>query len=216
LIAVLPADCDEGLLAELCLLLEGRGWTGEVSRGEEQTVLVVSGPESLSDLEVVLDGRVDADVLPIGDARFYERRRRNRRRMHGLVGGLAILVALGLGLPVLSYLRAPDSVFAAYEFVPVTSFDRLQEHSAQLVRVHSRLVLVVRLEGERLFALSAECTYMEDCQLEWSRERQQIVCPCHGGVYDLYGNVVEGPPSIPLTSFDVDVVGSDIRVRRGV
>ena len=215
MIAVLPADCTEEQLSAIGLVLEGRGWSYEQSRGEEQTILVVSGPEREVDLELALDGRVDADVIAIGDARHYERGRRNRRRMHGLVGGLAILVAFGLGIPVLGYLRAPQSVFAAYEFVPVTTLERLAENTALPVRVDSRLVLLVRQSGQQLFALSGECTYMEDCQLEWSAARRQIICPCHGGVYDLYGNVVEGPPSIPLASFEVDVIGSDIRIRKG-
>jgi len=215
MIAVLPAECTDEQLSAIGLVLEGRGWTSEISRGEEQVILLVSGPEREADLEFALDGRVDADVIAVDDARHYERGRRNRRRMHGLVGGLAILVAFGLGIPVLGYLRAPQSVFAAYEFVPVSSLERLGENSALPVRVDSRLVLLVRQTGRQLYALSGLCTYMEDCQLEWNDARRQIVCPCHGGVYDLYGNVVEGPPSIPLASFEVDLIGSEIRVRKG-
>ena len=34
--------------------------------------------------------------------------------------------------------------------------------------------------------------------------------------FDVYGNVVQGPPSIPLESFKVELIGPDVFVRRKV
>jgi len=39
----------------------------------------------------------------------------------------------------------------------------------------------------------------------WNAEQQRIRCPCHGGVFDVNGRVVEGPPPAPLYPFDVEV-----------
>jgi Rieske Fe-S protein len=33
------------------------------------------------------------------------------------------------------------------------------------------------------------------------------VCPCHGCVFDVYGNIVSGPPWAPLPSYTVERIG---------
>ncbi|MBI5362538.1 MAG: Rieske 2Fe-2S domain-containing protein, partial [Planctomycetes bacterium] len=63
-------------------------------------------------------------------------------------------------------------------------------------------------------ALSAICTHINTCQLDWHEDRRQLVCPCHGGAFDVHGNVVQGPPSIPLATFPVERVGDELFVRR--
>ena len=70
-------------------------------------------------------------------------------------------------------------------------------------------------DGERYFALSAICTHMEDCQLEWDVERGQIVCPCHGCVFDLYGNVARGPASVPLARVGLERSGERLFLAEG-
>jgi len=62
-------------------------------------------------------------------------------------------------------------------------------------------VFVVK-KAARLFALSARCTHL-GCLVEWSRHRQRFVCPCHGGMYDDEGLVVQGPPSGPLARIPI-------------
>jgi len=34
--------------------------------------------------------------------------------------------------------------------------------------------------------------------VRWNAESSQFRCPCHGGVFDREGNVVDGPPPAPL------------------
>lgn len=51
--------------------------------------------------------------------------------------------------------------------------------------------------GEELFALSPVCTHL-GCLVNWYRPKKRFLCPCHGGQYDMNGNVVEGPPPSPL------------------
>lgn len=214
MIAVLSPACSDERVADLRHRLAERGWTSEASRGREQVVLVVAGPENEGQLAEALGPDVEADVIALRGRKEYAKQRRRRSRTHVLVGGLGILLAFGLGIPVLFFLHAPEDVFAMSDVVPVAKLDRLAEHSARIVRVDGKPILLVRADGERLFAVSAVCTHMDDCQLEWSAARRQIVCPCHGGVYDVYGNVVEGPPSVPLRSYAVDVLGNEVRILR--
>jgi cytochrome b6-f complex iron-sulfur subunit len=52
--------------------------------------------------------------------------------------------------------------------------------------------------GRDLFTLSPVCTHL-GCLVSWHRRKNQFLCPCHGGKYDIEGEVVEGPPPAPLT-----------------
>jgi Rieske Fe-S protein len=44
--------------------------------------------------------------------------------------------------------------------------------------------------------------------VEFQKNRERIYCNCHGGVYDLSGRNVSGPPPRPLTPYKVDVVAA--------
>ena len=61
---------------------------------------------------------------------------------------------------------------------------------------------VVR-QGEKLFALSSECTHRQ-CKLKVGSHRS-FYCPCHGSTFDPGGKVTEGPakhdlPILPSTT----------------
>jgi nitrite reductase/ring-hydroxylating ferredoxin subunit len=53
-------------------------------------------------------------------------------------------------------------------------------------------------------ALSATCTHL-GCQVRWDAAGTKFRCPCHGGVFDAQGSVVEGPPPRPLDTVEVRV-----------
>jgi cytochrome b6-f complex iron-sulfur subunit len=60
-------------------------------------------------------------------------------------------------------------------------------------------------------ALSLICTH-NGCTVSYSPSRA-FVCPCHGGTYDVNGNVTGGPPPAPLTSYTVTQVGTVLTIK---
>ena len=62
-------------------------------------------------------------------------------------------------------------------------------------------VFVVWDGNKSVRALSATCTHL-GCQVRWDAESTKFRCPCHGGVFDKDGNVVDGPPPRGLTRVD--------------
>lgn len=58
-------------------------------------------------------------------------------------------------------------------------------------------------EGDEVRARSLRCTHF-GCTVSWSPEREEYVCPCHGGVYGPDGRVRSGPPSRPLPTLAVE------------
>ncbi len=59
----------------------------------------------------------------------------------------------------------------------------------------------------RLFAISPVCTHL-GCVVSWHRKKEQFLCPCHGGRYDIEGRVIEGPPPKPLTKLPLKIENS--------
>lgn len=49
-----------------------------------------------------------------------------------------------------------------------------------------------------VYVLSPVCTHL-GCLVNWHRRKQEFLCPCHGGRYDIEGRVLAGPPPAPLT-----------------
>jgi Rieske Fe-S protein len=63
-------------------------------------------------------------------------------------------------------------------------------------------------------AFSATCTHL-GCQVRWEADAKRFLCPCHGGVYDASGRVVDGPPPRPLDTLEARIDGraGDVLVR---
>ncbi len=93
-----------------------------------------------------------------------------------------------------------------------------------MVRFRSQTVggsMVTRIRGKELplvrdgqasaHAFEAKCPH-EQCDINYSSERQKIECPCHDGLFDLTGKVLSGPPPRPLETYQTIVDGERILV----
>ena len=65
--------------------------------------------------------------------------------------------------------------------------------------------------GTPYIAISSRCAHL-GCPVRWVDAAERFICPCHGGVYDLLGRRVGGPPVRPLDRFYTRVVGEDVQV----
>lgn len=76
-------------------------------------------------------------------------------------------------------------------------------------RARSReTVFLVWNGAKEVRVFSATCTHL-GCQVLWDPTKKHFQCPCHGGVYDANGKVVDGPPPRPLTTIQAKVEGTD-------
>jgi cytochrome b6-f complex iron-sulfur subunit len=214
MILILASDTPAAVLEDIVAEATRRGWRCEVSRGDEQVVVGLSGTGDAAGLESALSSRADIDVLPLLSHREYRLLRSRRRMLTGLVAGFGALTAAAAALPVVGFLLPPKGTLSDRSLVLAASKAELAERTAKKVTVLGKPILLVRLEGDRYFALSAVCTHMDICHLDWSEERREFVCPCHGGAFDVYGNVVKGPPSVPLRSYPIEQLGDELYIRR--
>ncbi len=60
-------------------------------------------------------------------------------------------------------------------------------------------------------AITTRCAHL-GCPVRWVEAAERFICPCHGGVYDLLGRRVGGPPVRPLDRFYTRVVDGMVQI----
>ena len=94
--------------------------------------------------------------------------------------------------------------------VPVTL--RIARTDGYSQVVDRTVVYLVRTGEHQVRALHSTCTHL-GCRTSYDRNSKRILCPCHGGVFDIEGNVLEGPPPAPLPSLTTRIQNGDILVQ---
>lgn len=71
--------------------------------------------------------------------------------------------------------------------------------------------VLVRLTDGKFVAYSAVCTH-QGCTVSYQPQTKELVCPCHGGIYDPAKGaaVVSGPPPRPLPEIDITLKNGKI------
>ncbi len=119
----------------------------------------------------------------------------------------AVLSMLGLGflLPAVRLLAPSGTKERELVFFPLMSEDdaprkgvRKAELTYAVAGAERKMrVFLVASAGE-LTVFSAVCSHL-GCLVNFHKEKQEFVCPCHGGRYDLSGKNIAGPPPAPLS-----------------
>lgn len=69
--------------------------------------------------------------------------------------------------------------------------------------------LLVRLDADTVVAYHQKCTHLS-CAVVYSRERDQLECPCHHGFFSARtGAVLQGPPPRPLARIRLERRGAE-------
>lgn len=68
--------------------------------------------------------------------------------------------------------------------------------------VNTKIFIVMTEEGLNVF--SPVCSHL-GCLVNWHRNKEEFLCPCHGGRYDKEGAVLGGPPLAPLTKLPFEI-----------
>ena len=154
----------------------------------------------------------------------YQIPRRNRRRFlqELAIGGIAGFVSILVAGPLVGYFFEVLGKSPSLQWVRVCSLDQIDTLEPREFRVSFKGenssvpfevvqgVFVIQ-QGNQILAFGNVCTHM-GCSVRWLAWRQQILCPCHGGIYDRWGNLAGGPPSESLPLFLARIQGNDLYV----
>jgi len=122
-----------------------------------------------------------------------------RRFLCGMIGGgaAALGAEAGVGLTFFAGNLREEPPPARIE-LPAAEAD-LAPGSSKLVmygRVPALLIRTPQPEAA-MRALVAVCTHFA-CTVGYHAAENRILCACHGGVFDVEGRVLAGPPTLPL------------------
>ena len=76
--------------------------------------------------------------------------------------------------------------------------------------VVSNGVIVVN-SGGSFVAVTRTCTH-SSCSVAYNKSSNDFICPCHGGTFDIDGNVVSGPPPSALKKYSVTKNGNILTI----
>lgn len=130
------------------------------------------------------------------------------------------LVGLTLGIPIIGYLVSPifarKDPLAEKRIGPILDIPDGQPQrfvvrfpqNAWLTTEEDHTVYVVR-HGDQFDVFANTCTHMQ-CPVRFQKDLNQFLCPCHGGLYDLHGTNVGGPPPKPLPRYTHRIDGQGV------
>lgn len=153
--------------------------------------------------------RTDVDVRT---EQRTQLQRERRQFLHGVLGLVGFSVIGLLLLKTASTPNPPQPVPSSYVQNSVT-------HSGQLLANASNIpenqaltfndpalgpIVLIHLDNGQFVAYSTICTHA-GCQVQFNPSAKDLVCPCHGAVYDPYNSaqVLAGPAPYPLQSIPI-------------
>jgi Rieske Fe-S protein len=153
-----------------------------------------------------------------------------RRFMTGTVHTAGAVAAAAFTLPALGFAigpifkEAPHSwetvgtvgQFNEDNYVPVTftetpGIGEAGKTTAFVRKFNAKLDTDPYDKGTKYIAISSRCAHL-GCPVRWVDAAERFICPCHGGVYDLLGKRVSGPPVRPLDRFYTRLEGEQVQV----
>jgi len=57
---------------------------------------------------------------------------------------------------------------------------------------------------QQLNVMSNHCAHL-GCPVRWFPDRSEMLCPCHGGIYDINGGLLAGPPPQDLFKYAFEI-----------
>ncbi|HBA90097.1 MAG TPA: cytochrome B6 [Geobacter sp.] len=133
-----------------------------------------------------------------------------RRKFLGVcLAGATVAATAAVAYPVFRYL-APRSGQLSSGKISFTAGE-LPEGEAKFFEYAGSSAVLVKTKTGEMVALSAVCTHL-GCIVQWIKEKQQFLCPCHGGLFATDGTVVGGPPPRPLAKIPITLTEGKITV----
>jgi menaquinol-cytochrome c reductase iron-sulfur subunit len=153
-----------------------------------------------------------------------------RRFMTGTAHTAGAISAAAFALPALGFALGPifkstphhwetvgtASQFTADNYVPVTftltaGIGEAGKTTAYVRKFNPKIDTDQYDRNTKYIAISSRCAHL-GCPVRWVDAAERFICPCHGGVYDLLGRRVGGPPVRPLDRFYTRVEGEQVQI----
>lgn len=157
----------------------------------------------------------------------HELVRTGRRTFFATAAGiLAGCVTVLYAIPYVRYLLYPVSVVGAggtwsslgpsSQFAsitaPVSRLVTVKQNDGWLESQSNKAVYIIKDAQGRVEVLTAVCPHL-GCTVQWSADRHQFLCPCHGSVFASDGARISGPTPRGMDSLPIRVESGQLMVR---
>jgi Rieske Fe-S protein len=133
--------------------------------------------------------------------------------VNSLLSSGIVATAASIFYPILRFVIPPESAESGVMSISAGKPDDVPPNSGMIFKFGGEPGLLVRTAEGELRAFSARCTHL-NCTVQYDPGEKLIVCACHGGIFDLNGKNIAGPPPKPLLPFSVNIRGDEIVVSR--
>jgi cytochrome b6-f complex iron-sulfur subunit len=127
-----------------------------------------------------------------------------------LLGGTLASVLAPVAYVAARYLRLPNRLPASVNLGPASS---MAPGSSRIIKIGLTDAIVLRRDDGSFDAFNLRCTHA-GCNVSWKGDVEQFHCPCHDGLFDRNGQVVDGPPKRELERLVVVEVGGNMQVTK--
>ncbi|HYM46635.1 MAG TPA: Rieske (2Fe-2S) protein [Solirubrobacteraceae bacterium] len=153
-----------------------------------------------------------------------------RRFMTGTANAAGAIGAAAFALPALGFAIGPifkstpqrwesvgpEDLFNEDNYVPVVltlnpTIGEAGKTTAYVRKFNAAIDTDPYDRGTPYIAISSRCAHL-GCPVRWVDAAERFICPCHGGVYDLLGRRVGGPPVRPLDRFYTRVANGQVEL----
>lgn len=140
----------------------------------------------------------------------------NRRRFfHVLTQSLVAIWGIVVVYPIAKYLKKPaDPESQQASSVTVCGANEISAGQSKTFKFGNHPGILVCDKSGDYHAFDATCTHL-GCTAQYRASNDDIFCACHGGVYDIDGKNISGPPPRPLLALKVTVENEQIVVSKG-
>jgi menaquinol-cytochrome c reductase iron-sulfur subunit len=140
-----------------------------------------------------------------------------------VVLGGAGLVTVAIATPLVGYFLSPGWKQSEQITIPVARLDSIpvgiptfvrfeqRVSDAWLITTESQGLWILTKNGKDVVVYDPHCTHLR-CPYYWDDVQGVFVCPCHGGRFDIDGNVLAGPPPRPLDRLESLVEAGEIEI----
>lgn len=143
-----------------------------------------------------------------------------------IAASISAFIGIAAGVPIIGYVAAPLAKKEEARWISLGKVEAFKDQEPKLATFtitkkdgwvevqEARTCWIIPQKNGEFVAFNGRCTHL-GCAYSWRTSGDhagKFFCPCHDGLYDREGTVLDGPPPRPLDRLDVKVEGDELMV----
>lgn len=152
-----------------------------------KNVYIITGFNKWGMAKALMGARIIADLVENKENKFYSLCTVKRKA--------------AIKSPVKTLGHGANSVynfFRSFCTIPLNNYKKLKNNEGGIFLVKGKKCGVYKDEKGRFHFVNARCSHLK-CQLNFDPHNKIFICPCHGSMYDIEGNVLIEPAIKPIS-----------------